>query len=165
MIVDDLPEFFSKISKNAEITVYTDGACSGNPGPGGWGAVFLSGDYRCLLNGGELNTTNNRMEMLAALSAMEQLLELSPDSKVTLITDSKYLKDGVNLWMKNWKKNGWQTAMKKPVKNKDIWVKLDEAVNTLQITWQWVKGHSGDEYNDLADTLARKAIISYAVTG
>jgi len=165
MIVEDLQEFFSKVSKEAEIIVYTDGACSGNPGPGGWGAVFLAEGYRCLLNGGELNTTNNRMEMMAALSAMEQLLELSPDAKITLITDSKYLKDGLNLWMKNWKKNGWQTAVKKPVKNKDIWIKLDDAVNNLKITWQWVKGHSGDEYNDLADTLARKAIISYAVTG
>lgn len=165
MVVDDLQEFFSKISKDAEITVYTDGACSGNPGPGGWGAVFLADDYRCFLNGGERDTTNNRMEMMAALMAIEQLLKFRPNAKTTLITDSKYLKDGVNLWMKNWKKNGWQTALKKPVKNKDIWIRLDEAVNGLKITWQWVKGHSGDEYNDLADTLARKAIISYAVTG
>lgn len=165
MIIDDLHDFFEKLSKNSEITIYTDGACSGNPGPGGWGAVFLAENYRCFINGGELNTTNNRMEMMAALSAMEHVLDLRPDAKISLITDSKYLKDGINLWMKNWKKNGWKTATKMPVKNQDIWIRLDAAVSKLNITWQWIKGHSGDEYNDLADTLARKAIISYAVTG
>jgi ribonuclease HI len=165
MIIDNLPDFFESISKDAEIIVYTDGACSGNPGPGGWGAVFLADNNQCLLNGGELNTTNNRMEMMAALAAMEQVIQNKPAAKLSLVTDSKYLKDGINLWMKNWKKNGWKTAAKTPVKNQDIWIKLDAATSQLNLTWQWIKGHSGDEYNDLADTLARKAIISYAVTG
>lgn len=165
MIIEDVHVFFEKLSKNSEITIYTDGACSGNPGPGGWGVVFLADNDRCLLNGGELKTTNNRMEMIAALMAMEHVIELRPNAKLLLVTDSKYLKDGINLWMKNWKKNNWRTAAKTPVKNQDIWIRLDAAVNKLDITWQWVQGHSGDEYNELADTLARKAIISYAVTG
>jgi ribonuclease HI len=137
------------------IIIYTDGACSGNPGPGGWGALLQFGDTEKELFGGEAQTTNNRMEMMAAIMALESLKE---PCAVTLYTDSKYVMDGITQWMKNWKARGWKTAAKKPVKNQDLWMQLDEAIARHQINWQWVKGHAGNVGNERADELARKGI-------
>ena len=138
------------------ITVYTDGACSGNPGIGGWGVVILENnkDETCL-NGGHENTTNNRMELTAAIEALKNFQNRE---KITLITDSKYVKDGIQSWIQNWKKNGWKTTTKKPVKNKELWIELDELIAKHIITWKWVKGHTGNKYNEKADYLARQCI-------
>ena len=137
------------------IIAYTDGACSGNPGPGGWGVVLIEGDKRTELKGGERATTNNRMELLAAMKA----LETAPDgAPVTLYTDSQYVKNGVTVWIKGWKKNGWKTASKKPVKNQDLWVELDELANARPVDWRWVKGHAGHPENERADALARAGV-------
>jgi ribonuclease HI len=137
------------------IHIWTDGACSGNPGPGGWGAVLRLGEHEKELSGGEPATTNNRMELIAAIEALSALKRAS---KVLLHTDSKYVMDGVTKWIHGWKKNGWKTADKKPVKNEDLWRKLDEANARHDVTWKWVKGHSDDVMNDRADELARSAI-------
>ncbi len=134
------------------VKIYTDGACSGNPGPGGWGAVLIYGKSTKTLSGGEGDTTNNRMELTAAIAALKHLKR---SCEVDLFTDSKYVKDGLSKWIITWKKNGWKTAAKKPVKNADLWQDLDEAVQRHNIKWHWVKGHAGDEYNELADQLAR----------
>lgn len=139
------------------VTIYTDGACKGNPGRGGWGALMMYGDKKQELCGGEKETTNNRMEMLAAIKALESL---NRPCKVALYTDSTYLRKGVLEWMKNWKKNGWKTAAKKPVKNVDLWQRLDEIIKGHEIDWHWVKGHSGDPGNERADELANKGIES-----
>ncbi|MEL7029539.1 MAG: ribonuclease HI [Pseudomonadota bacterium] len=138
-----------------EIEAYTDGACSGNPGPGGWGVVLLSGERRKELKGGEADTTNNRMEMTAVIEALNALK--SP-SRLTLYTDSKYVKDGITQWLANWKRNGWKTASKKPVKNKDLWQALDAAHARHQVEWRWVKGHAGDPENERADRLANEGM-------
>ena len=135
------------------IDIWTDGACSGNPGPGGWGAVLKAGDKERELFGGEPETTNNRMELMAAIEALNALKK---PSTVTLHTDSTYVKDGLTKWIHGWKRNGWKTAAKKPVKNKDLWQALDEACSRHEITWKWVKGHAGDEGNERADALARR---------
>ncbi len=137
------------------IDIWTDGACSGNPGPGGWGAVLRYGETEKELSGGEAATTNNRMELTAAIEALEALKR---PTHVKLHTDSKYVMDGVTKWIHGWKKNGWKTADKKPVKNDDLWKRLDEANARHDVTWKWVKGHSDDEMNDRADALARGAI-------
>ncbi len=134
------------------IEIWTDGACSGNPGPGGWGAVMLAGSHRKELHGGEAETTNNRMELMGAIAALNALKK---PSKVRLHTDSNYVKDGLTKWIHGWKRNGWKTAAKKPVKNKDLWQALEEACARHDIEWKWVKGHSGDEGNERADALAR----------
>lgn len=136
-----------------EITIYTDGACSGNPGPGGWGAVLRSGRHEKEIYGGEKDTTNNRMELMAAIKALQALKK---SSVVHLYTDSTYVKDGITKWIYNWKKNGWKTANRKPVKNMDLWQELDEAIARHEIKWHWVKGHDGDEGNERADALAVK---------
>lgn len=137
------------------IEIWTDGACSGNPGPGGWGALLISGHHQKELKGGEAETTNNRMEMMAAIEALKAL---KGPSSVRLHTDSTYLKDGLTKWIHGWKRNGWKTAAKKPVKNKDLWQALDEAVKPHDIEWIWVKGHAGDPGNERADALARAGI-------
>ena len=138
------------------ITIYTDGACSGNPGIGGWGVVILENNKEDkFLNGGNDNTTNNRMELTAAIEALKYFLD---KKTITLITDSKYVKDGIQSWIQNCKKNGWKTASKKPVKNKDLWIELDTLINKHEIIWKWVKGHAGNTYNEKADYLARKYI-------
>jgi len=139
-----------------EIILYTDGACSGNPGPGGWGAVLIYGDHEKELSGGAPETTNNRMEMQAVI---EGLKALKRDCNVTIFTDSKYVLQGLTEWMPNWKKRGWKTADNKPVKNMDLWQELDRLCATHTVSWQWVKGHSGDKSNERADALARGAII------
>jgi ribonuclease HI len=139
------------------IVIYTDGACSGNPGPGGWGAILMSGRHRRELSGGERLTTNNRMELMAAISALEALKR---PSVVEMHTDSQYVKNGIESWIHNWKRNGWRTADRKPVKNAELWQRLDEARRRHEIDWRWVKGHAGHEHNERADELAREAIAA-----
>ena len=143
------------------VKIYTDGACSGNPGPGGWGALLRYGNTEKTLSGGESETTNNRMEMLAAIKALEALR--SP-CRVTLYTDSKYLLLGITEWMDNWKKNGWRTANRKAVKNIDFWQRLDELLVIHKVKFKWVKGHSGHDENELVDDLARAAIPGVEVS-
>ena len=145
-----------------EIFAYTDGACSGNPGPGGWGVVMEAWEGTTLLKardlgGGEAETTNNRMEMMAAIAALEAL---ERPSTVTVVTDSKYLMDGITGWIHGWKRNGWKTAAKKPVKNVDLWQRLDAAQARHQVKWAWIKGHAGHEQNERADELARAEITA-----
>jgi ribonuclease HI len=142
----------------ATVEIYTDGACSGNPGPGGWGALLLSGPHEKEIYGGEPATTNNRMEMTAAIMALEALKR---PSQVALYTDSAYLRDGITKWIHGWKKNGWKTAEKKPVKNVDLWQRLDAALSRHTIEWHWVKGHSGHPENERADALARQGMAPY----
>jgi ribonuclease HI len=137
------------------VEIYTDGACSGNPGPGGWGAVLRWKGVEKELSGGERETTNNRMEMTAAIAALESLKRAVP---VDLYTDSTYLRDGITKWMSAWKANGWKTAAKKPVKNKDLWLRLEAAMADHNIRWHWVKGHAGHPENERADELARNGI-------
>ena len=138
------------------VTIYTDGACSGNPGIGGWGVVILTKNEKPIyLNGGKSNTTNNQMELMAAIKALSYL---DNSANITLFTDSKYIKDGIETWIINWKKNGWKTSTKKPVKNKDLWMELDQEIKRHNIVWQWVKGHAGYKYNEQADNLAQKFI-------
>lgn len=139
----------------ATIEIYTDGACRGNPGPGGWGALLLYGDHRKTMHGGEPETTNNRMELTAAIEALNAL---KGAREVILHTDSKYVMDGITKWMPAWKKRGWKTANKKPVKNQDLWQLLDEAVFRHQIKWNWVRGHTGVDGNEEADALANRGI-------
>jgi ribonuclease HI len=140
---------------NSIVEIWTDGACSGNPGPGGWGAVLRYGGAEKEISGAEPATTNNRMELTAAIEALNALKR---PSKVRLHTDSKYVMDGVTKWIHGWKKNGWKTAAKKPVKNDDLWRALDAASSRHEVAWKWVKGHADDEMNNRADELARGAI-------
>ena len=137
------------------VTAYTDGACSGNPGPGGWGAILIFGEHRKELCGGESPTTNNRMELLAAIMALEAL---SRSCDVDVHTDSQYLRNGVTQWIHGWKRNGWKTADKKPVKNEDLWKRLDAARQRHEVDWRWIKGHAGHEFNERADALARRGM-------
>jgi ribonuclease HI len=139
----------------AEVVIYTDGACSGNPGPGGWGAILRSGDTEKELFGGDPATTNNRMELMAAIQALEALKR---PAAVTLYTDSKYVHDGITKWINGWQRNGWKTSAKQPVKNGDLWQRLVEARDGHDVTWKWVKGHAGDPGNERADELARRGI-------
>ena len=139
----------------ARVTIYTDGACSGNPGPGGWGVLFRYGDTEKELCGGEAETTNNRMELMAAIKALSTLKR---PMEVDLYTDSTYVRDGITKWIHNWKRNGWRTAAKKPVKNADLWQTLDEALARHAVNWHWVKGHAGHPDNERADMLARKGL-------
>ena len=148
-----------------EIFAYTDGACSGNPGPGGWGVILQAKEDHNIIKerelyGGELETTNNRMELMAAISSLENL---EKPTKLTIITDSNYVKGGVTDWINNWKKNNWRTANKKDVKNIDLWKRLDLARSKHQVTWRWVKGHSGQEENERADALARAGMEPYKI--
>lgn len=136
--------------------IYTDGACSGNPGPGGWGAVIFDNDNnQTNISGKEKNTTNNRMEILAAIMALKKI---KSNSQITIYTDSTYVKNGITEWVFNWKKNDWKTASKKPVKNKDLWIKLDKLCEKNKVSWKWVKGHAANKYNNLADQLATSAL-------
>ncbi len=138
------------------IEIFTDGACKGNPGPGGWGALLRYGAVEKTLKGYEAETTNNRMELQAAISALQAVKE---PCQITLCTDSQYLRMGITQWLKGWKRNGWRTSAKKPVKNQDLWQALDLAVQAHQIHWVWVKGHSGHRENELVDQLANQAIL------
>ena len=139
-------------SASGKIEIFTDGACLGNPGPGGWGALLRRHDTEQEISGGERETTNNRMELMAAIKGLEALKR---PAKVALTTDSSYVKDGITKWIGNWKKNGWRTAAKKPVKNADLWQRLERVVDQHEITWLWVKGHSGHAENERVDDLAR----------
>lgn len=139
-----------------QVEIFTDGACKGNPGLGGWGAVLKSGEHQKELFGGERDTTNNRMELTAAIEALAQLKR---PCQVDLTTDSQYVRKGITEWMHNWKRNGWKTASKQPVKNADLWQQLDQLVQTHQVEWHWVKGHSGHPMNELADQLANKGVL------
>jgi ribonuclease HI len=140
------------------VVVHTDGACSGNPGPGGWGTILAYGTTRKELSGGEPVTTNNRMELMAAIIALETLKR---PCRVELHTDSNYLKDGITKWIHGWKRNGWLTANKKPVKNAELWQRLDKAIKGHKIEWHWVKGHAGDPDNERADELAREGMAPF----
>lgn len=146
-----------------KIIIYTDGGCSGNPGPGGWGAVILADNEELCLSGGEKNTTNNRMELTAAISALTTIVNNSKyqNRTIALFSDSQYVKNGITSWITNWKKNGWKTAAKKPVLNQDLWQKLDSLNNTLSIDWNWVKGHAGIKYNEMCDSLCQKEIAKF----
>ena len=141
----------------AAVEIWTDGACSGNPGPGGWGAILRFNGTEKELSGAEAQTTNNRMELMAAIAALEALTR---PCAVTLTTDSQYVKDGLTKWIHGWKRNGWKTADKKPVKNEDLWKRLDAAAAKHKVTWEWVKGHAGHPENERADALARGAIAT-----
>lgn len=137
------------------IEAFTDGACAGNPGPGGWGVLIIEGESRTEMSGGETATTNNRMEMSAAIEALK-----ATSGPIRLYTDSQYLKNGITDWIKGWKRNGWRTADRKPVKNQDLWMALDEAVRGRAVEWRWVRGHNGHPENERADTLARAGLAS-----
>jgi ribonuclease HI len=141
-----------------KVIVHTDGACSGNPGPGGWGAILEYNGTRKELSGGDANTTNNRMELMGAISALEALKR---PTAVEMHVDSNYVKDGITKWIHGWKKNGWKTADKKPVKNAELWQRLDQALGTHQISWHWVKGHAGHDDNERADELAREGMAPF----
>lgn len=135
-----------------QVTIYTDGACSGNPGPGGWGAVLISGPHRKEICGGEPQTTNNRMELAAAIAALDALKK---PSRVDLHSDSEYLRNGISMWIEGWKRNGWRTSAKHPVKNVELWQRLDTARQRHEVSWHWVRGHAGHTENERADELAR----------
>jgi ribonuclease HI len=141
-----------------KVAIHTDGACSGNPGPGGWGAILESGAHRKELKGGEALTTNNRMELTAAIEALEAL---KAPSDVELYTDSNYLRDGITKWIRKWKTNGWRTADKKPVRNAEMWQRLEEACARHNVRWHWVRGHSGHDQNERADELAREGMAPF----
>jgi len=150
-----------------ELYAYTDGACSGNPGPGGWGALMRAMDGDTIvkereLNGGAAETTNNRMELVAAISALEAL---ERPSRLTIVTDSAYVKNGITGWLHGWKRNGWKTSTKKPVKNVDLWQRLDAAQSRHEVTWEWIKGHAGHEGNERADELARAGMAPFKPSG
>jgi ribonuclease HI len=145
-----------------DVVIYTDGACSGNPGPGGWGAILTSGDHQRELCGGELHTTNNRMEIMAAIRALQALKR---PCQVELHTDSQYLRQGITEWLPGWKARGWKTAAKAPVKNEDLWRELDEARARHKVDWRWVKGHAGHPMNERADALARKGLAERRAAG
>ena len=144
--------------KPTHVTIYTDGACSGNPGPGGWGAILIYGRHRKELKGGAALTTNNQMELTAATEALKALTRRCT---VDLYTDSAYVRDGIMQWIHGWKRNGWRTGDKKPVKNVELWKALDEAVARHQVTWHWVKGHAGHPENERADELAREGMAPF----
>ena len=146
-----------------EITIYTDGGCHGNPGPGGWGIVVIADGVAKQLSGGEKMTTNNRMELMAAINALSVINNTSGFSarEVVVYIDSQYVKNGITSWIKGWKAKGWKTADKKPVKNQDLWEKLDALNSVLKVEWKWVKGHAGVEYNELCDSLCQKEIAKF----
>ena len=145
------------MNKTEKVQIFTDGACKGNPGPGGWGAILRFQDNEKEINGYESLTTNNIMELMAVI---ESLKAISEPFEIEITTDSKYVKNGITSWIHNWKKNGWKTAAKKPVKNKELWIELDHLIQKHNISWKWVKGHSGHKENERADELANEAITN-----
>lgn len=159
MLLQPSYDFFSILNEtqNPRLEIYTDGACSGNPGPGGWGALLMFNELEHELSGGDKDTTNNRMELMAPIEALKSL---SKECLVDIYTDSSYVKDGITSWMPKWKRNGWVTSANTPVKNKDLWILLDENCQNHKVTWHWVKGHNGHPLNERADILAKSALIS-----
>ncbi len=145
------------------IVIYTDGGCHGNPGPGGWGCVILYEDKEHTYSGGEKDTTNNRMELTAAISALSAISQNDSwkNKHIAVYSDSQYVKNGITSWIQNWKKNGWKTSTKKPVLNKDLWEKLDILYSSLDVEWKWVKGHAGIKYNEVCDQLCQQEIAKY----
>ncbi len=131
--------------------IYTDGACSGNPGKGGWAAIILDGKNQSTISGSESKTTNNRMELMAPIMALKKI---KTKSEITIYTDSRYVKDGITVWIKKWKLNNWKSSSKKPVKNKDLWIRLDDLCQKHKVSWRWIKAHAGDKFNNLVDKLA-----------
>jgi len=150
------------MAERPKVVIHTDGACSGNPGPGGWGAILESGAHRKEIQGGEPLTTNNRMELIAAIEALDAL---RAPSDVDLYTDSNYLRGGITSWIKGWKKNGWRTADRKPVKNAELWERLEETAGRHKVSWHWVKGHVGHDDNERADELAREGMAPFLGQG
>ena len=148
----------STLKARHHVAVFTDGACSGNPGPGGWGAILISGTHRKELSGGEALTTNNRMELMAAIAALEALKH---QCDVDLTTDSVYVRDGISKWIHGWKRNGWKTADRKPVKNAELWQRLEAAAARHAVEWHWIKGHAGHPENERADELARQGMAAF----
>ena len=146
------------MSAKPRVVAYTDGACAGNPGPGGWGVILMSGGHRKELKGGEATTTNNRMELMAAISALESL---KGPSHVDIHTDSQYVQKGITAWIHGWKRNGWRTAAKKPVVNAELWRRLEEAQHRHEVVWHWVRGHAGHMENERADELAREGMAPF----
>lgn len=146
------------MTSTVPVVIHTDGACSGNPGPGGWGAILRYNGHEKELQGGEANTTNNRMELTAAIMALEALTR---PAAVEIHTDSVYVKDGISKWIHGWKRNGWKTSDKKPVKNAELWQRLDQALGRHQVSWHWVKGHAGHDDNERADELARMGMAPF----
>jgi ribonuclease HI len=146
------------MAERPKVVIHTDGACSGNPGPGGWGAILQSGAHRKEIKGGESLTTNNRMELIAAIEALDAL---KAPSEVELYTDSNYLRGGITSWIKGWRKNGWRTADRKPVKNAELWERLEKAAERHKVSWHWVKGHVGHDDNERADELAREGMAPF----
>lgn len=146
------------MAEKPRVDIWTDGACSGNPGPGGWGALMISGRHEKELSGGEARTTNNRMELIAAIRALEALKK---PSVVHLHTDSNYLREGITSWLRNWKRRGWRTADNKPVKNVELWQELESVLGEHEIVWHWVRGHAGDPGNERADELARAGMAPF----
>ena len=156
--VFDQNQFFLDIKKNeCNLIAYTDGACSGNPGPGGWGVVFVGGEQKFCVSGNNNHTTNNRMELIAAIQAIE--ISKKYVSQMSIVTDSTYIKNGITLWIKSWIANNWRTSSKTEVKNKDLWIHLYDLCKNINVNWSWVKGHSGNKFNDDADFLATQAIV------
>ncbi len=157
--IDPMPSSFTKspTADNRSVIIYTDGACSGNPGPGGWGAVIKCGETRKEISGYADATTNNRMELTAVIEAFQ---DLAPGQDIAIYTDSTYVRDGICRWMEKWQRNGWRTAAKKAVKNKDLWIRLKQAADHHRVQWHWVKGHSDNYDNERADALATQAIRS-----
>ena len=149
-------EFFSDLSKDSLVVAYTDGACSGNPGPGGWGVVVQANGKVHEFNGGEVATTNNRMELTACIECLKMV---PSEFALTVRTDSRYVQDGISLWIKGWKKNGWKTASKAPVKNTDLWQALDTLAQDRSVKWEWVAAHNGNAGNERADMLAKQGIV------
>jgi ribonuclease HI len=150
------------MAERPKVVIHTDGACSGNPGPGGWGVILQAGSHRKELSGGEPMTTNNRMELTAAIEALEAL---KVPSEVELYTDSNYLRGGITSWIKSWKKNGWRTADRKPVKNAELWARLEKASERHTVRWHWVRGHHGHDDNERADELARQGMAPFLTAG
>ena len=146
------------MAERPKVVIHTDGACSGNPGPGGWGAILQSGVHRKEIKGGEEMTTNNRMELIAAIEALDAL---KASSDVELYTDSNYLRGGITSWIKGWKKNGWRTADRKPVKNAELWERLEKSASRHTVKWHWLKGHGGHDDNERADELAREGMAPF----
>lgn len=150
------------MSTNDKTIIYTDGGCTGNPGPGGWGCVILKNGEEHHYSGGDAATTNNRMEMTAVITALKMINEMGLGNKAEIFTDSQYVKNGLTQWIHGWIRNGWKTAAKKPVKNKDLWIEMKELCDQFELNWHWVKGHSGDKYNELCDQLVESERMKFA---